>query len=155
MTIETMFRPLATDEICSAGISSVDEWHPVVPVPLDAPTLTNSALTRWASPGYSFTAGWRYNDAAGALLGFVVRYDRPTDGSRADKEVVPITFCQGPGGRCEWRKKSWGISAPALRARPSGAEACRSRPCRRGSESGRRRAKAVSGSCSCHLSWRV
>ena len=35
----------------------VDQWRPILPVPADAPTLTNSMAQRFASGGYAFSRG--------------------------------------------------------------------------------------------------
>jgi hypothetical protein len=42
---------------------------------------------------------WIYRDAIGRLLLAVARFDKPD----ADKEVLPLTYCEGPGGKREWR----------------------------------------------------
>lgn len=103
MDTNTMFRPLADDELHNAQTSTpADAWTAIVPVPADAPQLTNGVLSHWAPPAYSLTTGWRYLDANGNFLGCVVRYDGP-----GDKAILPITFCAGPNGTREWRKKSW------------------------------------------------
>lgn len=105
MDTNTMFRPIADDEmdITHNAPPSV-EWRPIVPVPDDAPQLTTSLINRWARSGYSLTTGWRYNDTHGNLLGVVVRFD---NGNPDEKDICPLTFCEGPNGVREWRKKSW------------------------------------------------
>lgn len=114
-----MFRPLADDELNTAGSRPApDDWTPIIPVPADAPQLTNAIIARWVRPGYTLTAGWRYLDTQGNLLGCVVR----CDGS-GDKDIVPLTFSVGPNGAREWRKKSWTSQRPLygldrLAARP-------------------------------------
>ena len=108
MDTNTMFRPLADDELRKAQTATPAEaWTAIVPVPADAPQLTNGVLSRWAEPGYSVTTGWRYLDANGDFLGCVVRYDGP-----GDKIIAPITFCTGPNGARKWRKKSWTSPRP-------------------------------------------
>src|SRR5690606_11815434 len=92
-------------------------------VPADASPLTTTIINRHAPAGFTFTAGWRYNDAAGNLLGCVVRYDKPANGAQGDKQVKPFTFCEGPDGAREWRNKSWTAPRPLygldrLAARP-------------------------------------
>lgn len=82
-----------------------DVWRPISPVPLDAPALTNAFLQRAAPRGYTVTASWRYVDAAGHLLGCVVRFDRVAAGQPADKQIKPFTFCAGPNDAFEWRCK--------------------------------------------------
>lgn len=108
MDTNTMFRPLADDELQnSRAATPAGAWTAIVPVPADAPQLTNGVLSRWAEPGYSVTTGWRYLDANGDFLGCVVRYDGP-----GDKIIAPITFCTGPNGARKWRKKSWTSPRP-------------------------------------------
>ena len=51
-----------------------ETWFPVLPVPANAPELTNGMINRFAPAGFTFTAGWRYHDAEGRLLGCIVRY---------------------------------------------------------------------------------
>ena len=106
MDTNTMFRPLADDEIVAGSPAQADEWRPITPVPADAPPLTTAIINRNAPAGFTFTAGWRYNDTAVNLLGCVVRYDKPANGSPAEKQVKPFTFCEGPNGVHEWRNKS-------------------------------------------------
>ena len=102
------FRPLGDDELRKAKTAPPAEaGTAIVPVPADAPQLTNGVLSRWAEPGYSVTTGWRYLDANGDFLGCVVRYDGP-----GDKIIAPITFCTGPNGARKWRKKSWTSPRP-------------------------------------------
>ena len=103
MTVETMYRPLAEDEAVS--VATTPDWTPILPVPANAPPFTNSIINHYAPPGFAFTAGWRYLDAAGNLLGCVVRYDRPTNGAPAEKQVLPFTFCEGRSGAPGWTAK--------------------------------------------------
>lgn len=123
MDTNTMFRPLSDDEIVAGAADQPNEWRPLAPIPADAPPLTSAIIDRFAKPGFSFSAGWRYYDAAGNLLGCVVRFDKPANGTPAEKDVCPLTFCQGPDGAREWRKKSWSAPRPLygldrLAARP-------------------------------------
>jgi putative DNA primase/helicase len=69
------------------------EW--VCPVPADAPDA-RASHNRHGKP----SASWRYRDAAGRLIHWVCRFDRP-DGS---KEILPQTLWR-EGGRLGWR---WG-----------------------------------------------
>lgn len=81
------------------------KWHPIHPVPADAPHYT----TQWAH----FVRGvpnqhWEYRDQAGQLLGVVCRFDKP-DGS---KDVQPLSWAEGPGGKREWRYLGFGKPRP-------------------------------------------
>lgn len=97
----------------------VEEWRPILPVPPDAPNLTFALMKRFQPKGYSFSAGWLYQDAEGRSLGSTMRFD----GAAGDKQVLPLTFCEGPNGRREWRRKSFPDPRPLfglarLAARP-------------------------------------
>ena len=124
MDLNEAFAPL--DEEARAGAAAAgrsDPWRPILPVPEDAPRLTNGIINRFAPEGSSFTAGWRYLDAEMRLLGCVVRYDRPANGSPGGKQVKPFTFCEGPDGQREWRCKGFPEPRPLygldrLTARP-------------------------------------
>jgi hypothetical protein len=80
--------------------------------PLMRRLLTKAILERTAPSGYAFTAGWRYLDAAGHLLGCVVRFDREANGLSADKQFKPFTFCAGPNGSHIWRCKGFSDPRP-------------------------------------------
>ncbi len=103
-----------------------ERWRPILPVPADAPQLSNDFLKRFAPEGFSLAASWRYHDAQGQLLGYTARYDKPANGSpteKTKKEVRPFTYCQGPDGRREWRCKGFPEPRPLygldrLAARP-------------------------------------
>jgi Protein of unknown function (DUF3987)/Domain of unknown function (DUF6371) len=108
--IAEVFAPLDGDHLT---VSPLDEvWRPISPVPSDAPPLTKAFLERTASSGYTYTAAWRFLDAAGQLLGCVVRFDRAANGQPADKQIKPFTFCAGPNGACEWRCKGFSHPRP-------------------------------------------
>lgn len=107
MEMNEAFAPLDEEVRTGAGSAgrSDDPWRPILPVPEGAPQLTTAIINRFAPEGFAFTAGWRYPDAEGRLLGCAVRYDRPANGKPADKQVKPFTFCEGSGGKREWRCK--------------------------------------------------
>jgi len=110
------FAPLGNDERKHASrAGSGDAWTPIVPIPSDAPKLTRGCVEGRAPSGYAFTKAWPYHDQSGCLLGFVVRYDRPANGSSADKQILPFSFCQGPDGRREWRCKALPEPRPLYR----------------------------------------
>jgi hypothetical protein len=108
--IEKAFAPLGADHLAVSPLDDV--WRPISPVPFDAPPLTKAILRRAAPSGYTFSAGWRYLDATGQLLGFVVRFDRAANGLPADKQIKPFRFCAGPNGTCEWRCKGFSDPRP-------------------------------------------
>src|SRR5215472_5282900 len=75
----------------------------VMPVPADAPAppATHPKLGR---P----TKSWPYKDAAGGVIGYVLRFDR-ADG----KEFRPLTLWRDSvSGRLEWRWESWPTPRP-------------------------------------------
>ena len=78
-------------------------WQPVLPVPDDAPKRPH--VHSFKGPA---SAGWRYIDQQGRMLGFVMRFDKPDGG----QEVLPLTFCRNvETGERFWR---W-VSFPAPR----------------------------------------
>jgi putative DNA primase/helicase len=74
----------------------------VMPVPTDAP----------AAPAAHFTLGkpsarWIYTDAAGAAVGYVLRFDTPKG-----KEFRPLTLWRDADGKLSWRWESWPSKRP-------------------------------------------
>ncbi len=124
MDMNDPFAPIDRDAARDDARPHAEEtWRPILPVPEDAPQLSNEILKRFAPEGFSLTGSWRYHDAEGRLLGHTARFDKPANGSRAEKEVKPFTFCQGPNGRREWRCKGFSEPRPLygldrLAARP-------------------------------------
>lgn len=125
MDLNEAFSPLGDEPRAGAGSAGRrdDRWRPIFPVPDGTEPPTAAIIRRLAPDGYSFTAGWRYLDAQGRLLGCVVRYDRPVNGKPAEKQFRPFLFCEGPGGHREWRSKGFSgpsplYGLPQLTARP-------------------------------------
>jgi hypothetical protein len=117
------FSPLRPEELTglSAEPAPSDGWRPVLPVPDSVPPVTGAVLDRFAPRGFARSAAWKYVDASGRMLGAVVRFDA-IDGSNA-KQVLPVTWCEGPRGRTEWRSKGFPTPRPLygldqLAARP-------------------------------------
>jgi len=80
------------------------EWAPVLPVPDDAPPPPAEHF-KLGKP----TATWRYTDAAGAVLGYVLRFDT-TDG---EKVFRPLIYARpAAGGKAAWRWESWPPKRP-------------------------------------------
>jgi hypothetical protein len=67
-TLSEAFMPIASEHITHGTV----DWRPIFPVPADAPQLTRSTLERYTPPEYTLTTGWRYLDAKGRMLGYVV-----------------------------------------------------------------------------------
>ncbi|WGD29876.1 DUF927 domain-containing protein [Ancylobacter sp. WKF20] len=89
---------------------------PIVPVPADAPVM-GFKHPKWGEPQWT----WPYRDAAGQLVGYVVRWSA----SDVDPEhVAHITYCDlGPGKRAAWRMKPMPaprpmFNLPAILSRP-------------------------------------
>jgi putative DNA primase/helicase len=91
-------------------------WTIVVPVPADSPAPTEHF--KLGKP----TTTWTYTDAAGQVLGYVLRFDG-ADG----KSFRPLTLWRpSAGGKAEWRWESWPAKRPLyglqrLAKRPSAA----------------------------------
>lgn len=84
---------------------AASEWAPVTPVPPDAPPYR----TQWGHYARGTPdAHWEYRDQVGRLLGVVCRFSA-SDGT---KEVQPLSWCQRPDGRREWRYKAFGQPRP-------------------------------------------
>jgi len=97
------------DRVKAAAVSGGDttagrakaNGEPAMPVPADAPAPPE----RHPSKG-RWSARWTYRDAAGAVLGHVVRIDGD-DG----KQVLPLT-CWREGGGLKWRWKGFADLRP-------------------------------------------
>lgn len=88
----------ATDATSPPTVKRGDEWKPILPVPKDA-----ARRMPW-HPEHGRPSGrWPYRDAEGQLLGLTCRFNRADGG----KVVLPLTFCEGPDGRREWRWQSF------------------------------------------------
>ncbi len=123
--LDQAFATLDEEEVSHAGSLNPDaeHWRVLLPVPPDAPPLRQNLIDRFAPAGFAFTDGWRYDDAEGHLLGCAVRYDPSEPAGSQKKQVKPLTFCEGPGGRREWRCKAFPEPRPLyglkrLAARP-------------------------------------
>jgi hypothetical protein len=98
------FKPVNKSERPSAAPPRPpDEWVPILPVPADAPDLN---AEQFCPAGFKLTKAYEYRDGERRLLHYVVRYDRQANGVAGEKAIRPITYCQGPGGRCGWRQKA-------------------------------------------------
>lgn len=96
------FAPIGGD--AGARPATRKAWTIVVPVPAGAP----------APPAEHFklvkpTARWTYTDAAGAVLGYVLRFDA----GKGEKQFRPLTLWRpAAGGAVEWRWESWPAPRP-------------------------------------------
>lgn len=104
--------PLRPDEIAGIPVDAAtsEEWRPVMPVPDAAPPLTGGLLDQFAPRGFRRSGAWKYVDAQGRMLGAIVRFDQ--FGGAPAKQVLPITYCEGSNGRCEWRSKGFPSPRP-------------------------------------------
>ena len=90
-----MFAPLP-DEMAAAvttPAAPVPEWTPIVPVPDDV-RGTIPPHRRGKPAAY-----WVYRDGNGQRLCVVCRFDHMDGG----KDILPLSYCEGPDGRREWR----------------------------------------------------
>ena len=78
------------------------QWKPVLPIPPDAGKAEPHPVH--GKPDQT----WVYRDEQGRRLGLACRFDKP-DGS---KQILPLTYCGGPGGRQSWRWQSWSVPRP-------------------------------------------
>ncbi len=101
------------------------EWQPVMPIPDEAPqpprTHSKQIKKKWIP--LEFVSRFAYRDQAGALLGYVARFEYTQDGKRK-KEYVPQTWCRNAQtGEIAWRKVSFPkprplYNLPSLTAKP-------------------------------------
>jgi putative DNA primase/helicase len=104
MADNEMFVPLRGSEPKEqAAAPERDEWRAIIPVPDDAP-----AAPHWHYRHGGPTRTETYRDGEGRLLGYMLRFDLKGGG----KEFAPLTFCEGTGGRREWRWKTWPTPRP-------------------------------------------
>jgi 5S rRNA maturation endonuclease (ribonuclease M5) len=115
-----MFSPLtAEDRVAAPAVANdATDKSALWPVPSDAPPM-NFKHPKHGAPSHA----WPYHDAAGALLGYICRFDfKAEDGSPA-KSYLPICFCVMADGTRAWRSKGFPIPRPLynlhhLAARP-------------------------------------
>jgi hypothetical protein len=80
-----------------------EEWQPILPVPENAPA------PNFKHPAHGVpVTSWTYLDGQGRMMGYVNRYE-PAQGR---KEIIPLTYCQGPEGSLQWRWKSFPAPRP-------------------------------------------
>jgi putative DNA primase/helicase len=107
MADDAMFAPLSgagRRRKTMAPAAAADPWRSILPVPDDAPPGPPQHRRRGKPSRY-----WTYRDAAGNLLGYVLRYDL-SDGTKA---FIPATYCQNPAtGAREWRFKGFPTPRP-------------------------------------------
>lgn len=117
-----MFEPVPPSENSgSADVSKgdgprVDDWRPIVPVPANAPDAPLHAYV--GGQALRYVAMYTYRGADGLTLGYIGRIN-----VAEGKQFRPLTYCNGPGGRQEWRPKNWDAPRPLygldrLAARP-------------------------------------
>jgi putative DNA primase/helicase len=114
MTKPDPFAPLGNDG--DKPPAKGKAWSIVMPVPADAPKPPTEHF-KLGKP----SATWPYPEAAGAVLGYVLRFDIG-DG---EKQFRPLTLWRpAKGGKPEWRWESWPPERPlyglqGLAERPS------------------------------------
>ena len=89
----------------------VEEWNPVVPVPASVGAPMDVFNRRKGDDWEKLTASrkWAYRDAAGALLGYVCRFELPGGG----KDVLPQSYClNSQTGEMRWKWQSFSKPRP-------------------------------------------
>ncbi|MFC3340028.1 VapE domain-containing protein [Paracandidimonas soli] len=79
------------------------EWSPILPVPPGAsiPPVAHAVRGR---PSHT----WAYKDSAGAILGYIHRFNTSDGG----KEVLPCVYAQDSTGRRDWRWMQFPVPRP-------------------------------------------
>lgn len=85
-------------------------WEPIMPVPADAPPPPDDYYRR--APGgewtkLAFVRRWAYTDAAGALLGYTVRFEW-----QHGKDIIPQCWCRSSEGKLSWRWHALPVPRP-------------------------------------------
>ena len=106
MNLDDAFAPLTDeDRACVQDVAPSDpasDPSPVLPAPASAPRPV-FRHARYGEP----TRVWRYQDAAGAVSGYTVRFDPPDE----RKQIMPLTLCRGPRGLF-WQWKQFQAPRP-------------------------------------------
>lgn len=76
--------------------SKTPAWRAILPVPVDAPQPHKTHL-KHGKPSMR----WEYRDKEGGLLCLVYRFD-PKQSDEC-KQFCPLTYCEDPNGKREWR----------------------------------------------------
>lgn len=100
----------AIENVPAAKQRPYEKWHPIVPVPTNAPAPPDTFNFQdngvWKK--LEQVKRWAYRTASGELVGYVVRFKKP-DG---DKHVVPQTYCRNAAGKEDWKWKSFPVPRP-------------------------------------------
>ncbi|MDY4296814.1 MULTISPECIES: DNA primase [unclassified Xanthomonas] len=114
----------ARDDVQVEDAAPLDvKWVPLMPVPDDAPELMASA--QWTVPVWNpkrrrlrrmgVTRADAYRDAAGRLLGYVLRADfKDRATGKAKKWTPQVTWCVGPDGKRQWCIQAFPAPRPML-----------------------------------------
>ena len=87
-------------------------WQPIMPVPDDAPALTEAIMEQRGPQGFAPTEVFSYQSTNNVWLGSIARYDRNSNGFPAAKEFRTFVFCEGLNGRRAWRCQGFPIPRP-------------------------------------------
>ncbi|MDB6135046.1 MAG: hypothetical protein JWM59_3289 [Verrucomicrobiales bacterium] len=79
----------------------VADWTPIIPVPDTAPEPP-AWLSVHKEHGPA-VASWQYRTQDKSLIGYMIRFNR--EDSR--KDYRPVTWCEGPDGKQEWRAQAF------------------------------------------------
>jgi hypothetical protein len=108
--------------VASVPAVAPEIWRPVMPIPVSAGRLmrpdrkTVPIYNQKKEPGKRWsrwrpTRVWDYRNAAGEIVGFVIRLDFP-DGSKITPQV---TYCEGPNGERRWCNHPFSQPRPLYR----------------------------------------
>lgn len=103
MTNDQPFSPLtAAEKAVGKNVAKIRDWTwtPITPVPDDVPL--SFPPHRSGTP----VDKWPYRDADAKRLFFACRFDL----GGGKKDVLPLSYCEGPKGRREWRWQ--GLTTP-------------------------------------------
>ena len=94
-----------------------EEWLPMQLVPADAPPPMDIINRKISGKWHKLTPArrWEYRDAAGAMIGYVYRFNLPqrADGTSGGKEIVPQVYAVNQmTGEVQWRWLSFGKPRP-------------------------------------------
>lgn len=99
MADPAIFHPLSDEEVNATAAIASSAFTPIIPVP--------DEVRGWFPPHRlgKPSARWVYRDAGGQRLFVVARLDH-----ERGKDVLPLTWCEGPDGQRAWRWQ--GLPAP-------------------------------------------
>lgn len=97
-----------TQDVKTKEVGSTDTWMPIFPVHAAFPDLKNTPNLLYMLKGRHVTEQYRYKDADGHTLGYVVRLE-----DKENNKITPtLTYCRNDKGEEQWRWKGFGDDRP-------------------------------------------